>query len=72
MTDTPSSAEMQGISETLLSALRSAALRAELDANEVKTIAIALRAGWITPEYVVQWLADIGLVDQVIVDEVRP
>jgi len=52
----------------LLSALRSAVLRAELDSNELKTIGIALTAGTISPEGAIEWLVDIGLVDQVIAD----
>jgi hypothetical protein len=66
-----SQTEIQAISELLLSALRSAALRAKIDANAIETIGIALRNGMITPEYAVVWLHDIGLVDQVIVDQVR-
>ena len=85
MGNTNSSAKTQAIShddtgwtdwppadtELLLSAMRAATLRAELDANEIKTVVIALSAGMITPEYAMTWLHDIGLVDQVIVDEVR-
>ena len=63
--------ELQAISELFLAALRSAALRAKLDANEIEAIDTALKSGLITPEYAMVWLHDIGLVDQVIVDEVR-
>lgn len=49
----------------LLSALRSAVLRAELDSNELKTIGIALRSGMISPEGAVEWLAGIGIASQV-------
>jgi hypothetical protein len=58
--------ETQAISELLLAALNAAALRAQLDAGEIKTIGIALSTGMITPEYAVEWLHDIGLVDHVI------
>jgi hypothetical protein len=58
--------ETQAISELLLVALNAAALRAQLDANEIKTVGIALRAGMITANCAVEWLRDIGLVDQVI------
>jgi len=50
----------------LLAALNAATLRAQLDAGEIKTIGVALSTGMITPEYAVEWLHDIGLVDQVI------
>ncbi len=71
MGNTNSQTETQAISELFLAALRSAALRAKLDANEIETIDTALKSGLITPEYAMAWLHDIGLVDQVIVDEVR-
>jgi predicted naringenin-chalcone synthase len=69
--NTDSQTEKQAISELFLAALRSAALRAKLDANEIETIDTAMKSGLITPEYAMAWLHDIGLVDQVIVDEVR-
>jgi hypothetical protein len=68
MPDTNSETELQEVSQLLLSAIRSAALRAKLDANEIETIDTALKSGWITPEYAMAWLHDIGLVDQVIVE----
>jgi hypothetical protein len=46
--------------------MRTAVLRAKLDVNEIESVGIALRSGWITLEYAVEWLHDIGLVDQVI------
>ena len=49
----------------LLSALRSAVLRAELDANELKTIGTALKCDAITPAYALVWLQDVGLIQQV-------
>jgi hypothetical protein len=49
----------------LLSALRSAVLRAELDSNELKTIGIAFKADLITPAHAIVWLSVIGLIGQV-------
>jgi hypothetical protein len=49
----------------LLSALRCAALRAKLDANEFTTIGIAVNSHAITPDDAIEWLADAGLIDQV-------
>jgi hypothetical protein len=40
-------------------------LRAELDANELKTIGVALKSDMITPAYAVVWLSDAGLIRQV-------
>ena len=68
MLDTNSSPEKQA----LLLALRAGVLRARLDANQLLTIGTALRNGWISPECAIAWLGDIGLVDQVIADEVQP
>jgi hypothetical protein len=63
MSNTDSETEMQAVSDLLLAALRSSTLRAQLDANELKTVSIALRGGMITPEYAIEWLHDLGLVD---------
>jgi hypothetical protein len=71
MSNNNSDTEIQEISQLLLSAIRTAILRAKVDANEIETIGIALRNHLITPDYAVQWLADVGLVDQVLADEVR-
>jgi hypothetical protein len=71
VSDTNSQQELQEAAELLLSAIRTAVLRAQMDAAEIETIGIALKSGTISPEYAVQWLADIGLVDQVLADEVR-
>jgi hypothetical protein len=54
--------------EFLLAAIRGAILRAQLDANEFKSIGLALRSGWITPDCAMEWLATAGLIDQVILD----
>jgi hypothetical protein len=43
-----------------------------LDENELVTIGTALKAGMVTPADAVEWLQDIGLVGQVIPDEVQP
>jgi hypothetical protein len=61
--------EAQANSGLLLAALRSAVLRCKLDENELITIGTALKAGLITDDCAIAWLADIGLVDQVIADE---
>ena len=71
MSHSNSHPETQAVSDLLLLRIRSATLRAKLDASELMTVGIALRAGWITPGHAVKWLHDRGLVDQVIVDEVR-
>jgi hypothetical protein len=57
--------------ELILSALRSATLRAKLDANEFETIGIALRAGMISPKGAIEWLEDSGLVDQVFTESLN-
>ena len=69
MSHSNSHPETQAVSELLLLAIWSAVLRAQIDANELKTVGHALSAGWITPDHAVEWLHDRGLVDQVI--EVR-
>ena len=57
-----------GETEFLLASLRGAILRAQLDANEFKSIGLALRSGWITPNGAMEWLRESGLIDQVILD----
>jgi hypothetical protein len=52
--------------ELLLSALRSAVIRAKLDANQFETIGIALRNRFVSPEGALAWLEDAGLIGQVI------
>jgi hypothetical protein len=72
MLNTNSSPEDQALLKVfLLSALRAATCRCDLDRNELVTIGHALHNDWITAEGAVAWLADIGLVDQVVADEVR-
>jgi hypothetical protein len=44
----------------LLAELRCAALRARLWANEIDTIGVALRAGWIEPEKAIAAIRDSG------------
>jgi hypothetical protein len=51
--------------ELILSALRSAVIRAKLDANELSTIGVALSGDMIGPDDALAWLADIGLITQV-------
>jgi hypothetical protein len=46
----------------LLAELRCAGLRARLAANEITTMAIALRAGFISPEVVLEHLHDVGVL----------
>lgn len=65
MTNTPEK-------ELLLAALRSAVLRAKLDANEIQTIAIALNAGMIELHDAIGWLSEIGIVSQLIPPESAP
>lgn len=72
MSDSNSQPETQAISALLQVAIRSAVLRAQLDANEIKTVGIALSSGIISPEYALAWLHDIGLVGQVIAEQVQP
>ena len=50
----------------LTSAIRSAVLRAKLDANELTSIGLALSNGWIGPESAIKWLHEIGMVDVVL------
>lgn len=52
--------------EVLLRALRTAALRCDIDKNEIVTVGLALKAGMVTPRDAIEWLYDIGLVGQVI------
>jgi hypothetical protein len=54
--------------EFLLSAIRSAVIRAKLDANELSTIGVALSGDMIGPDDAISWLEDIGLVGQVLND----
>jgi hypothetical protein len=62
----PSSPKDQALCAVFLqNAIRSAVLRARLDANELTSIALALSNGWISAAGAIEWLADIGLVDQV-------
>lgn len=66
----PTAVQAVSEAELLLASIRTAVLRTKLDASELTTIGIALRAGMISPEIAVAWLADIGLVDQVIAEVV--
>src|SRR5213075_450746 len=49
----------------VLAALRSAALRTRLAANEIDTIGLALRSELITPEAALLWARDAGVIDLV-------
>jgi hypothetical protein len=56
------------LKDFLLTAIRSATLRAKLDVNELQSIGAALTHDWITPEGAIEWLSDLGLAPQVIPD----
>jgi hypothetical protein len=51
--------------EYVIAAMRSAALRARLLANEIDVIGVALRDGIVTPEAALLWARDIGALDLV-------
>jgi hypothetical protein len=66
----PSSPEDQALFAVFLqNAIRSAVLRAKLDANELTSIGLALSNGWITADAAVEWIVDSGLVDRLLTDE---
>ena len=50
----------------LLGALRTAALRARLDLNEIESVGIALKAGWVDVPFALAWLSDIQLIQVVL------
>jgi hypothetical protein len=56
------SASSSGFANYLLAELRCAALRARLLTNEIQTMAIALRAGFISPDNAVAHLHEIGVL----------
>jgi hypothetical protein len=66
MSNTNSKTEVQEVSELLFSAIKTAVLRAKLDANEIESVGIALSNGWIDPDLAIAWLHDIGLADMVL------
>jgi hypothetical protein len=57
--------------EYVLAALRSAALRTRLAANEIDTIGLALRSELITPEAALLWARDAGVLKLVSNEEIE-
>jgi hypothetical protein len=55
--------------EFLIASIRTAVLRAKLNANELMTVGIALKNKIITAQDAVAWLADLGLIECVIPDK---
>jgi hypothetical protein len=45
--------------ELVLAQLRVSSLRCKLCANEIDTIGVALKGGFISPECAVEWLSDL-------------
>jgi hypothetical protein len=70
-TNSPDPNKQALFSTFLLSLIRAATLRSELDTTELKSVGIALKAGWIAPDHACAWLADAGLLNQVIGEEPR-
>lgn len=66
MSNTNSKSEKQDFHAFLLGLIRAAVLRAEVDATELKSVGIALKAGWINTDQACAWLADAGLINEVI------
>lgn len=58
--------EKQDFSAFLLGLIRAATLRCDLDATELKSVGIALKNNWINPEQACTWLAEVGLMKDVI------
>jgi hypothetical protein len=58
--------EKQDFSAFLLGPIRAATLRCDLDATELKSVGVALKNGWINTEQACAWLADAGLINEVI------
>jgi len=66
VSDTNSQNETQPFSTFLLSLIRAATLRCELDSTELKSVGVALKNNWINPEQACAWLAEVGLIKDVI------
>lgn len=58
--------ETQPFSDFLLGLIHAATLRCDLDATELNSVSVALKNGWIDPEQACAWLADAGLINEVI------
>lgn len=68
MTDT----QDQIFKEFLLTSIRAAVARCDLDKNELLSIGAAMRNDWITCDTALEWLHSIGLFDQALPDEAAP
>jgi hypothetical protein len=55
-----------GFADYLVHELRVASLRARLMTNELMTMGVALKAGFIGPEVVLEHLHEVGVLDLVI------
>jgi hypothetical protein len=66
VSDTNSQAETQEFSAFLLALIRAAVLRCDLDSTELKSVGIALKNGWIDADLACAWLAEVGLIKDVI------
>jgi hypothetical protein len=66
MVDTNSETKTQAFSTFLLGLIRAATLRCDLDSTELKSVGVALKNNWINPEQACAWLADVGLIKDVI------
>jgi hypothetical protein len=66
VSNTNSQPEKQDFSAFLLGLIRAATLRCDLDATELKSVGVALKNGWINTEQACAWLADAGLINEVI------
>lgn len=67
MNDKTADPETQALFSTfLLCLIKKATLQCERDSTDLKSVGIALRSGWITPDHACAWLADAGLIDEVI------
>ena len=66
MSDSNPRNETQPFSDFLLGLIHAAALRCDLDATELNSVSVALKNGWIDSDQACAWLADAGLIDEVI------
>jgi hypothetical protein len=70
MTDVaPVKSDCNTENEFLIASIRTAVLRAKLDANELMTVGIALKNKLVTADDAIAWLAELGLVECVIPDK---
>ena len=58
--------ETQHFSDFLLGLIHAASLRCNLDATELNSVSVALQNNWIDPDQACAWLADAGLIHEVI------